>query len=112
MNSKTSLASRLRHRIVIESPVRTMDGAGGFTINWKEYAETWAEILPRSGLEFVEAEQIIATRKVVITIRYLRGLTEQMRIKYQEREFDIINILNPYEENILLEILAEEKSGN
>lgn len=108
MNSKTNLASRLRHRIKFEKPVRVMDSAGGFTTNWTKFAEVWAEILPRSGQEEVVAEQIMPVHKVTITIRYLAGLTESMRIAYQDRKFEILNILNPYQENILLEIDAKE----
>ncbi len=111
MNSKSTLASRLRHRIVIESPVLTMDSAGGFTTVWNNFAQVWAEILPKGGQEIVEGEQITASRKLIITIRYIKGLTEKMRVTYQERKFDIVNILNPYQENILLEIMLQEKMG-
>lgn len=109
MTNKTSLASRLRHRIVLKTPVTTPDGAGGFATSWNQFAEVWAEILPKNGNEKLQYEQLSVQKRIVITIRYLSGITEKMRIVYGEREFEILSILNPFEENILLEIMAEEK---
>jgi len=108
IKNKTSLASSLRHRVTIEEPVETSDGAGGFTVVWNKFADAWAQILPKNGSEKFADEHLSAPKKITVTIRYMDGVTGEMRVRYGERVFSIISILNPYEENILLEITAQE----
>ena len=43
------LASRLLHRMALESPVLTPDGMGGFVKTWQEVSMVWAELTPVSG---------------------------------------------------------------
>lgn len=40
---------RLNRRLVLESPVRTPDGAGGYDETWLELGTLWAAITPRAG---------------------------------------------------------------
>ena len=110
MKNKTSLASRLRHRIIIQTPVMVSDNVGGFTTTWVKFAQVWAEILPKNGDERLLDEKLLTQKRVIITIRYMAGVTEKMRIIYTDRKFNILSLCNPYEENILLEIMAEEKT--
>lgn len=39
----------LTKRLVLEGPVRTPDGAGGFSEDWQELGTIWAEVTPRTG---------------------------------------------------------------
>ncbi len=106
--SNTNLASRLNHRVSIEQVVLTADSAGGYTQSWNEFAEVWADIMPKRVNENLIGEKIDPSRKIVFVTRFLDGVTESMRINYEDRIFHIVGILNPYEENVLLEITAEE----
>lgn len=106
--SNSSLASRLNRRVVIQQVALTADNAGGYTQSWNQFAEVWADVMPKRANENVEHEKLQARRNVVFVMRYLDGVIEGMRLNYDERIFNIVGILNPYEENVLLEITAEE----
>jgi SPP1 family predicted phage head-tail adaptor len=108
MKKIEDLASRLRHRIIVEQAIENADGAGGLQISWVQYATIWAEIIPRRANEELFAGQVskLATQK--ITIRYIQGLNAKMRLNFAGRIFNIISILNLAERDEVLEILAEE----
>lgn len=103
-----NLPSTLNKRITIEENVTTSDGAGGFTSSWATFATVWAEIKPVSTDEKFTSMQVKNTVTHSVTIRYTENLKESMRINYDSRIFKIISIVNPLEENKILEILAEE----
>jgi head-tail adaptor len=44
-------APRLNLEVVLENPVRTADGAGGYSESWQALGTLWAQILPGSGRE-------------------------------------------------------------
>ena len=105
---KTStLASQLRHRIVIEQPTETADGTGGFTTSWTTLTSVWADIQPltrSSGREQFAEGQLQERTRWRITIRYREDVTEKMRISYNSRVFNIRAIidLDGREEQLIL----------
>ena len=42
---------RLDRRLVLEDPMRSPDGAGGYTQNWTPLGQIWARVTPQSGRE-------------------------------------------------------------
>ena len=51
----------LTRRMVLEAPVRTADGAGGFDITWQPVGTLWAGVKPGSGRE-IAAEGATVSR--------------------------------------------------
>ncbi|MCW1955639.1 MAG: head-tail adaptor protein [Roseobacter sp.] len=51
----------LNRQLVLESPLRVADGAGGFTITWQPLGRLWAEVSARSGRE-TQGEAVPLTR--------------------------------------------------
>ena len=102
------LADRLNKRIKIQSKVNIDNGFGGYSETWSDLKTLWAEIRPILNTESFEADQIIERTNFIITIRYFNSLTTQHRIKYGERIFNIIGIINPLENKQIMEINAEE----
>jgi len=98
----------MRHRITIEQSVNTENESGGFTTSWDEVDIVWAEILPIRADEKLRFGKVNAEISHKITIRYLANLTEDMRIDFGGRYFNIRSIINPQERNEYLEIIAEE----
>ena len=46
---------KLRHRIIIQKPEKTPDGAGGFSADWNVYGYRWAEMLvPRFSQQVIQ----------------------------------------------------------
>ncbi|WP_299944646.1 phage head closure protein [uncultured Ruegeria sp.] len=42
---------RLNRKLVLEAPIRSADGAGGYTETWAALGTLWAEVTARSGSE-------------------------------------------------------------
>ena len=85
---------RLRWRIVIQQPVYTEKLSGAREVTgWTEFADRRAEYVPQSMTEAFEAARTVATRRAAFVIRWLPGLTETMRILFNdgngERAWDI-----------------------
>lgn len=62
-------APRLDRRMVLETPQRLADGAGGFQLTWVERGVIWAALRPGSGREATGEEVLIAQTPYRITVR-------------------------------------------
>ncbi len=98
----------LKKRIDLESPVRTSDGMGGFSIVYKNEATIWAAIWPISASEQVQAMQTVMTISHRIRVRYVADIKASWRIKFGDRYFNIVSIINPNEKGQLLDIMCKE----
>ena len=103
-----SLIDRLNKRITIQTKTTTSDGFGSHNEVWANLAIVWAEINPISNKNVFEANKIDDKTTHIITIRYYTSLTTKDRIKYGDRIFNIIGIINPLENNKIMQIKVEE----
>lgn len=103
-----SLIDRLNKRITIQTKTITSDGFGSHNEVWTNLAIVWAEINPISNKNVFEANKIDDKTTHIITIRYYASLTTKDRIKYGDRIFNIIGIINPLENNKIMQIKVEE----
>ena len=62
-------AVNLSRQLVLETPQRVADGAGGFTLIWAALGVLWAEVLPGSGREAASEELVVAAVPYRITVR-------------------------------------------
>lgn len=69
----------------------------------------WASVEPTRGREYQEAQRIRPELTYKITTRYHKEVTEDMFIKYKNRYFQIVSIINVKERNEMLEIVCTEK---
>ena len=106
--AKQPCAGDLRHRITIQSSVKTGDGGGGFTVAWSNLATVRGKIEPLRGREQLHGMQLEARVTHRILIRYRSDVTAANRILFGTRTFNIRSVLNVDERNRWLEILAEE----
>lgn len=51
MSAGVNNAINLSRKLLLEAPVRTPDGAGGFSETWIVLGEMWAEVTARTGRE-------------------------------------------------------------
>lgn len=103
----------LRHRIVIQRPNNNQNEYGEIEINtnenWIDVAVVRAGIYPISGKEFFSAETVNSEITHKVKIRYIKGLTSNMRIKFGDRYFQIISLPKNFQEkNIELQLLCKE----
>ncbi|MGE0764893.1 MAG: phage head closure protein [Hyphomicrobiaceae bacterium] len=99
----------LRHRIVLESPVRATDGGGGAVVTWLVVAELWASIEPTAGSEAVVADQVSGRISHVITVRHRPDVVPAMRLRLGTRIFEILAVLDVDERRRLLRCRCREE---
>ena len=100
----------LNRLIDIEDLTVTTDGMGASVESWSTYkGNVWAAIWPVSAKERIQAgkQELEITHR--IRIRYISGITADMRIKYGSSYFEIASILDPGTENRMIDILATEE---
>ena len=74
-----------------------------------EIKTVWASVEPTRGREYQEAQRIRPELTYKITTRYHRYITPYMFIKFKDRYFQIVSIINVREHNEMLEIVCTEK---
>lgn len=75
----------------------------------EEVKTVWASVEPVRGREYQEAQRIRPELTYKITTRYHKEVTPDMFIKYKDRYFNIISVINVRERNEMLEIVCIEK---
>ena len=82
-------AGALRHRVVLQQPVRSDDGGGGATQTWETVAELWAAVLPIGGEERLSADALTGRVTHAVWIRHRAGVTPAMRFQHAGRTLEI-----------------------
>jgi SPP1 family predicted phage head-tail adaptor len=59
----------LNRRLVLETPERVPDGAGGYGETWQPIGEVWAEIIARTGREVTDGTAQLSSTGYKITVR-------------------------------------------
>lgn len=99
----------LRHRIVLEIPVRTAAEGGGATITWQVAGAVFARIEAASGREIGLADGISARVSHAVVMRYRDDVTPQMRILEGARILEIRAVLDDDGRQRWLRCLCEER---
>ena len=68
-------------------------------------------VAPMSGREYEESQKIRAETTYKISTRFFRHITSDMRILYDNREFEIISVLDLGGKHDELQIVATEKDS-
>jgi len=101
-------AGRLRHLIVIEQASEANDSQGQAIKTWSTFATVHAAVEPLTGREYEAAAQINAETTTRITIRYLAGITQKMRISYDSKLYNIEAMRNIGERDRQIELMCSE----
>jgi len=99
----------LRHRVAVERPVETPDGAGGTTIAWEPVATLWARLDPIGASERTVAAHLSAVATHKVTFRRRDDVTGGMRILYRDRRFRVLAVFDPDERGRYAIALTEEE---
>ena len=67
-------------------------------------------VVPMSGREYEESQKIRAETTYKISTRFFRNITSAMRILYDNREFEIVSVLDLGGKHDELQIIAAEKN--
>jgi SPP1 family predicted phage head-tail adaptor len=98
----------LNRRIELQYVTKTPDGMGGWVNVFVTAATVWAAIWPTSAAETVAANATTMVVSHKIRIRYRAILKASWRIKYGDKYYAIVSIINPNMGNRYLDIMAKE----
>jgi len=101
-------ASDLNKRITLQYQTKIPDGMGGFSLSFVTAATIWAAVWPVSASEQVQAQATTLIISHRIRIRYRSVLKSSWRIKFGNRYFAIVSIINPNEANEFLDLMVKE----
>lgn len=94
--------------ITIQYQTKVSDGMGGNTVTWVDWCQVWAAVWPLSAKEQVQGNQQTMTITGRIRIRYRANMKASMRLKYGNRYFNVVSIVNPNEGNEWLDLMVKE----
>jgi len=100
---------RLNHRLVLEAPAETPDGAGGVARSYTSIASIWAEVTPLSAHGEVVAAGSGATRGYRILVRAGPDITTRHRLRDGVRIFRVVAVREADASRRFLAIEAEER---
>lgn len=99
----------LNKRISIEAPTKVSDGMGGFASGYVTIVSSVpAAIWPVSSAETIQANSATLIITTKIRIRYRSVMKSGWRIKYGNRYFSIVSIIDQNERHEYLDLLCKE----
>jgi SPP1 family predicted phage head-tail adaptor len=86
-------AGKLRDRITVQIASGTTNALGETVLTWSNSTSVWASVDGVSSREALTAgqQEVSITHKV--RLRYLPGLTQQMRFAWRGRTLEIVSLL-------------------
>lgn len=86
---RPSRAGKFRDQVrILELKEVRMPG-GRYQKDWEEFLKVRAKVIPLSGTERFQAQQIQAELTHRVEMRYHEGIKPQMRVEYKGRTFEI-----------------------
>ena len=107
-------AGQLNRQITIQQNTQTKDAEGGMVDSWANFAENiWAKKNNLSGNERAATRQGGSTldARTEFTIRYLAGITEQMRVLCDGKYYNIRHV-NDFMDRHEFIVLTCDTGGN
>lgn len=83
----------LRERVTVQVASGTTNALGETVLAWSDSSAVWASVEGVSAREALAAGQQDTTISHRVRLRYLPGLTQQMRFAWRGRTLDIISLL-------------------
>lgn len=104
----------LNRNLVLESPVITPDGAGGFSQSWAVIGTLWADVQPGTGRELAGIEVNVSSVSYLITVRGAPAGSPQrpaagQRLSEGARRFEILAVTEADAEGRHLKCYAREE---
>ncbi len=96
LKSKTRTGER-DENIILQEVTRTKNDFNEDTETWSTFATVRAQVKDSTGSEGYQADQLTAANITLFDIRYLTGVTEQMRIlrERNSRIYEVIGVQMP-----------------
>ncbi len=82
----------LNRRIEVLEFVESRDDFGGVEQEWIVKGIVWAKIVPKTGTEQFENEQVKSEQKVKFFMRFFASMNEKNRIRYDNNLYEVISV--------------------
>lgn len=105
-------AGDLREQVLIQSRSETRDALGGVVETWTTAYTRRAKVEPVRGMEAARLAQAEAKSDIRVWIRYQSGITPQMRLVWNSRNFDVQSVHEVGAEGRWLELMCKEHVSN
>jgi SPP1 family predicted phage head-tail adaptor len=86
-------AGKLRERVTVQVASGTTNTLGETVLAWSDSSAIWASVEGVSAREALQAGQQETTVTHKVRLRYLPGLTQQMRFSWRSRTLEIVSLL-------------------
>ena len=84
---------KLRERVIVQIASGTTNTLGETVLSWSDSSAVWASVEGVSAREALIAGQQDTSVTHKVRMRYLPGLTQQMRFAWRGRTLEIVSLL-------------------
>lgn len=84
---------KLRERVTVQQAAETRNAIGETVLAWSTYATVWASVEGVSSREALDAGKIDVQISHRVRMRYLSGMTQNMRLSWRNRTLEIVSLL-------------------
>jgi SPP1 family predicted phage head-tail adaptor len=106
---KKTLASEARNYVWIQERVSTTDGDGGFGETWSDTTRCAAAVLPIQARQVFENRSVGVMATHLIKIRGAMSISEQDRIRWGSRYFEVLYVENIQERGVIKICTCKER---
>ena len=110
-NVMKDLGIVLRHRVAILRKQTGTDPDGYPREERVPVSYIWAEVKPIAGREYFTAAAVQAEHQVRFTMRYRKDVTSDMRLRYDDRDYEIKTVLDLGGRRTWLQVMGEVITG-
>ena len=101
-------AGSLNKKVLFQVATGASNDFGEPTNSWSDFATAYVSIVPLRGKEYFSSKGVKSEVSHKIELRFMPGVTTDMKIVYGSRTFEIESAINVREQNRTLEIMATE----
>jgi SPP1 family predicted phage head-tail adaptor len=106
-------AGPLRHKITLRQKTATRSSSGAQVTTWIDFAVgVPAEVTPLSGREYISMRQAQSDITTRVRMRYLAGVNSQMRVQWENKDYEIREVIDVRARRVELEILCVGAAGD
>ena len=84
---------RMRERVTVQQATERRNSLGETTLEWATYAARWASVQGVSSREALELGQVDISVTHRVRMRYVDGMTHNMRLLWRGRVLEIVSLL-------------------
>lgn len=104
-------ASKLRDRVTVQIASGTTNALGETVLTWANSTAVWASVDGASASEALAAGQQNVSVTHRVRMRYLPGLTQNMRFSWRNRTLEIVSLLEQQNRTAHEAICTETRDG-